>query len=100
VHAGRPRDLQLSQGQRPGKTVGALHRLLFERFDKLKQPSFHPKWKDINITATVPGWNRYWLAEEKLATMQRTAGAIPDSLDKEALFEKLQGRQKQQDRKQ
>jgi len=32
--------------------------------------------------------------------MQRTAGAIPDSLDKEALFEKFQGRQKQQSRKQ
>jgi TRAP-type uncharacterized transport system substrate-binding protein len=72
----------------------------FERFDKLKQPSFHPKWKDINIAATVPGWNRYWLAAEKLATMQRTAGAIPDSLDKDALFEKFQGLQKQQGKKQ
>jgi TRAP-type uncharacterized transport system substrate-binding protein len=72
----------------------------FERFDKLKQPSFHPKWKDINISATVPGWNRYWLAAEKLATMQRTAGANPDWLDKEALVEKFQGRQKQQGSKQ
>src|SRR5690348_13633045 len=53
----------------------------FERFDKLKQPSFHPKWKDINIAATVPGWTRYWVAAEKLAAMHKTAEAIPDSLD-------------------
>jgi hypothetical protein len=72
----------------------------FERFDNLKQPSFHPKWKDINIAATVPGWNRYWLAAEKLEAMQRTAGAIADSLDKEALFRNFQEWQKQQSKKQ
>src|SRR5262245_23353040 len=46
----------------------------FERFDKLKQPSFHPKWKEVNLTAKVPGWNRYWLATEKLTAMQNGAG--------------------------
>jgi TRAP-type uncharacterized transport system substrate-binding protein len=39
----------------------------FERFDKLKQPSFHPKWKEINLAARVPGWVRYPVAEEVLA---------------------------------
>jgi TRAP-type uncharacterized transport system substrate-binding protein len=39
----------------------------FTRFDKLKEPSFHPKWKDVNLAAKVPGWTRYWVAEEKLA---------------------------------
>jgi TRAP-type uncharacterized transport system substrate-binding protein len=72
----------------------------FERFDKLKQPSFHPKWKDINLTATVPGWNRYWLATQKLAATQRTADALPESLDKEALFRGFQKWQKQQGSKQ
>jgi TRAP-type uncharacterized transport system substrate-binding protein len=43
----------------------------FERFDRLLQPSFHPKWKDINLAAKVPGWNRYWLAADKLAAMQK-----------------------------
>ena len=46
----------------------------FERFDKLKQPSFHPKWKEVNLTAKVPGWNRYWVATEKLIAMQNGAG--------------------------
>src|ERR1700719_796750 len=39
----------------------------FERFDKLKQPSFHPKWKEINLAARVPGWVRYPVADEVLA---------------------------------
>jgi TRAP-type uncharacterized transport system substrate-binding protein len=40
----------------------------FENFDKLKQPSFHPKWKEINLAARVPGWIRYPVAEEILAS--------------------------------
>jgi hypothetical protein len=41
----------------------------FERFDRLLQPSFHPKWREVNLAADVPGWNRYWLAAERLATI-------------------------------
>jgi len=43
----------------------------FERFDKLKQPSFHQKWKEINLTANVPGWNRYSVADEVLTAMAK-----------------------------
>jgi hypothetical protein len=39
---------------------------LFESWDKLRQPPFHPKWRDINLAATVPGWNRFPAAEEQL----------------------------------
>jgi TRAP-type uncharacterized transport system substrate-binding protein len=45
----------------------------FDRFDALKQPSFHPKWKDINLAANVPGWTRYWVAADKLAAMQKAS---------------------------
>lgn len=38
----------------------------FEKFDKLRQPPFHPKWKDINLAGTVPGWTRYPLAQKML----------------------------------
>src|SRR5262249_24367072 len=41
----------------------------YERFDKLKQPSFHPKWKEINLAARVPGWMRSPVAEEALAAI-------------------------------
>src|SRR5262245_9815465 len=47
----------------------------FERFDKLKQPSFHQKWKEINLTANVPGWNRYSVADEVLTAMAKDAVA-------------------------
>jgi TRAP transporter TAXI family solute receptor len=43
----------------------------FEQFDKLKQPSFHPKWQEINLAARVPGWVRYPVAEEVLATLAK-----------------------------
>jgi TRAP-type uncharacterized transport system substrate-binding protein len=39
---------------------------LFNRWDKLTQPPFHPRWRDVNLTATVPGWTRFSVAEEML----------------------------------
>jgi TRAP-type uncharacterized transport system substrate-binding protein len=41
----------------------------FTRFERLKEPSFHPGWKDVNLAAKVPGWNRYWVADDKLAAL-------------------------------
>lgn len=43
----------------------------FERFDTLRKPPYHPKWKEINLAAKVPGWTRYPVAEEMLAKMQQ-----------------------------
>jgi TRAP-type uncharacterized transport system substrate-binding protein len=39
---------------------------LFENWDKLQHPPFHPKWRDVNLAATVPGWNRFSVAEDIL----------------------------------
>jgi TRAP-type uncharacterized transport system substrate-binding protein len=44
----------------------------FARFEKLKEPSFHPKWRDVNLAAKVPGWTRYWVADQKLAELMST----------------------------
>jgi hypothetical protein len=41
----------------------------FDRFPNFHQPPYHPKWKSINLAAKVPGWTRYWVAEEKLKQM-------------------------------
>jgi TRAP-type uncharacterized transport system substrate-binding protein len=46
---------------------------LFDRFEGFQKPPYHPAWKGINLAARVPGWTRYWAAEEKLARM----GAVP-----------------------
>jgi hypothetical protein len=89
-------------------------RYYFERFDKLKQPSFHPKWRDVNLAAKVPGWNRYWLAADKLAAMEKAASlsdksaAKPvrsgeaigtKSFDQEALFKDFLIWMKQQEKR-
>ena len=49
----------------------------FDRFDTLKKPPFHPQWKEINLAATVPGWKRYWYAEEMLT--KRFSNQFPNS---------------------
>ena len=55
----------------------------FEKFETLHKPPYHPKWKSINLAAKVPGWSRYWVAEEKLkqlAAAQSTRENIDPSL--------------------
>jgi len=74
----------------------------FERFDRLKQPSFQPKWKEINLAANVPGWTRYWVAAEKLAAMSKTAASDRGRprTEQEARFQEfLTWREKQQSKK-
>ena len=39
---------------------------LFTKWDKFREPPRHPKWRDVNLTATVPGWNRWSVADEML----------------------------------
>jgi uncharacterized protein len=49
---------------------------LFQNWDKLQHPPYHPKWRDVNLAATVPGWNRFSVAESLLQKM--TAGEPKD----------------------
>jgi uncharacterized protein len=44
---------------------------LFTKWDKFMEPHRHPKWRDINLAATVPGWTRWSVAEEMLSRMQK-----------------------------
>jgi TRAP-type uncharacterized transport system substrate-binding protein len=55
------------------------HRLveaMFTKWDKFLQPPRHPKWRDVNLAATVPGWTRWSVAEEMLRKVQ--PGGAPD----------------------
>jgi TRAP-type uncharacterized transport system substrate-binding protein len=67
----------------------------FDRFELLKQPSFHPKWRDVNLAAKVPGWTRYWVADQKVAQVasaasdQRPSGAVETSSDETPLFQEF-----------
>jgi TRAP-type uncharacterized transport system substrate-binding protein len=39
---------------------------LFTKWDKFREPTRHPKWRDVNLAATVPGWTRWSVSEEML----------------------------------
>jgi len=41
----------------------------FNRFPALHKPPYHPKWKSVNLAANVPGWTRYFVAEDLLKQM-------------------------------
>jgi TRAP-type uncharacterized transport system substrate-binding protein len=93
---------------------------LFTKWDQLREPPRHPKWRDINLAATVPGWTRWKPAEEMLARLRpqearepqlaggdfsqflRNSGAAPANLSqtqRDALFrEFLQWQEKQRGR--
>lgn len=77
----------------------------FDKFETLHKPPYHPKWKSINLAAKVPGWTRYFVAEEKLKQMaaqsaaqsidpqlarQQAARAAPnDAAEQERLFKRF-----------
>lgn len=48
---------------------------LFANWDKFLQPPRHPKWRDVNLAATVPGWTRWSVADEMLKRVR------PNELD-------------------
>ncbi len=57
---------------------------MFDRFERFKGPGYNPLWKDINLAAQVPGWSRYWVAEEKLKQLQvRAASAAQTKVDEQ-----------------
>ncbi len=77
----------------------------FSRFDEFQQPGRHAKWKEVNLAATTPGWERFGPAEEWL---QRTSavqassdqvqkirgetnnqGRPPSAAEREALFQEF-----------
>ena len=48
---------------------------LMQRFDRLQtEQGYHPKWKDVNLAAKVPGWQRFKPMQERL---DRLAAPVP-----------------------
>jgi len=56
---------------------------VFQNWDKLLKPPYHPKWRDINLTATVPGWKRFGPAEEQLAKLVNDSAPAQQQLSQE-----------------
>ena len=75
----------------------------FGRFEALTRSPRHPKWREVNLAALVPGWSRFpeaqaWLARQAVAAgtppqdfgdfLTRTGGAAANlsGAQKDALF--------------
>jgi TRAP-type uncharacterized transport system substrate-binding protein len=52
------------------RRVQRLVERMFANWEKFQSPPRHPKWKEVNLAATVPGWTRWAPAEELLQAMR------------------------------
>jgi TRAP-type uncharacterized transport system substrate-binding protein len=48
---------------------------LFTKWDQFREPPRHPKWRDVNLAATVPGWARWSVAEEMVKRVRQSRAA-------------------------
>jgi TRAP-type uncharacterized transport system substrate-binding protein len=94
------------QGSDRHRRVERFIKSYFERFEALRKPPFHPKWQEINLAAKVPGWTRYWVAENLLATTSSlpptglpaaaaTSGPVVDSAEQKLYQEFVEWKKKQ-----
>ncbi|HEX3936795.1 MAG TPA: TAXI family TRAP transporter solute-binding subunit [Xanthobacteraceae bacterium] len=56
------------------RKVARFVQYLFNNFSKLQQPPYHPKWRDVNLAATVPGWTRFGVAQDMLDRLEKQNG--------------------------
>jgi uncharacterized protein len=60
----------------------------FTGFQSLLDPGHHPKWREVNITAELPGWRRFPPAEQWLQRNTQVAGA-PNLQDLRSIFSRF-----------
>jgi len=60
----------------------------FTGFQSLLDPGHHPKWREVNITAELPGWRRFPPAEQWLQRNAQLAAA-PNPQDLKAIFSRF-----------
>jgi uncharacterized protein len=49
---------------------------LFSRFDRLQNPPSHPKWRKVNLAASVPGWTRFPAAQQLLDEKRKERSSL------------------------
>jgi TRAP transporter TAXI family solute receptor len=78
----------------------------FTKFPTFQNPPFHPKWKEVSLTAPLPDWQRFpaakqWLDRHGIEPVARSrfdeflkqnpaTGKLSSDADKEALFKQFQ----------
>jgi TRAP-type uncharacterized transport system substrate-binding protein len=56
---------------------------LFGQWDHFLTPPRHPKWRDVNLSATVPGWTRHVIAEQMLGRFYGPAAATQEDISRD-----------------
>ena len=79
----------------------------FTKFPTFQNPPFHPKWKEVSLSAPLPDWQRLpvaeqWLKSHNIEAVTRskfddflkqsptTAAGVKNDTDREALFKQFQ----------
>jgi len=79
----------------------------FTKFPSFQNPPFHPKWKEVSLSAPLPDWQRFpaakqWLDNHKIEPVARVkfdeflkqsaaaTGKPPSDTEKDTLFKQFQ----------
>jgi hypothetical protein len=74
------------------RNVVTLVDALFTNFNKMLEPSRHPKWREVDIRADVPGWRRFGPADAWLKRNPVEAQAVADNQLKDIFMKFLEER--------
>ncbi|MGD9921860.1 MAG: TAXI family TRAP transporter solute-binding subunit [Pseudorhodoplanes sp.] len=64
-----------TKGSDRQKRIERMVERMFANWSKFQKAPFHPKWRDVNLAATVPGWTRLEAAEHELQKLEAAAPA-------------------------
>ena len=56
---------------------------LFTKWDQFLVAPRHPKWRDVNLGATVPGWTRYFIAEQMLGRLHSPSVSAQEDISRD-----------------
>jgi TRAP-type uncharacterized transport system substrate-binding protein len=56
---------------------------LFANWDQFLVAPRHPKWRDVNLGATVPGWTRHTIAEQMLERFYGSSGLAQEDISRD-----------------
>jgi TRAP-type uncharacterized transport system substrate-binding protein len=61
----------------------------FSKIDQFNSPSRHPKWREVNLAAEMPGWTRFKPAADWLAAHRNQAVSADSDTTLKPAFEKF-----------
>jgi uncharacterized protein len=64
----------------PSHRIERFAERLFTHWDKFLVPPRHPKWREVNLGGTVPGWTRHIIAEQMLERFYGPSRSTPQDI--------------------